>query len=238
MKILVINPNTSEGLTEQIRRELEKIMRPDTELVVRNPSEGPQSIESSFDDVFAAPHVVEMVRRANEEGYDAVIIACFADTAVNPAKEVSAIPVLGIGEVSLHIAALLGHRFCIMTTLKTRVPSKETYVRQLGMEKLLASVRVRSMTVLDAVAKPDECKSAILALGKRAIEEDGAEVLVLGCASNAGYADDLTRQLGIPVIDPTSVTLKVAEALVDLGLTQSKVGLFSYPLNLKREPAC
>jgi allantoin racemase len=237
MKILVINPNTSESLTEQIRGELERIKRPDTELVVSNPSKGPKSIESAYDDVVAAPHVIEMVKRAGEEGYDAVVIACFADTAVDAAKEVAAIPVLGIGEVSLHVAALLGHKFCIVTTLRTRVPAKEVYVRRLGMETLLASVRVRHMEVVEAVANPEQCKAAILEVGRRAIEEDGAEVLILGCASNVGYADDLSRQLGIPVIDPTSVTLKVAEALVDLKLTHSKIGLFSYPLNLERERA-
>jgi allantoin racemase len=232
VKILVINPNISESITAQLWRELEKVKRSDTELAVTNPSEGPTYIRTAYDDAMTAPNVVKLVRQANEDGYDAVIIAGFSDPAIVAAKEVSQIPVLGMAEVSLHVAALLGHKFCIMTTTKIRAPAKEMYVRQLGMEKLLASVRPLNMEGLDSVAKPDECKTAILELGRRAIEEDGAETLILGSAGMVGYADDLTGQLGIPVIDPPIVTLKVAEAMVDLGLTHSKIGIFSYPLNL------
>jgi allantoin racemase len=230
MKILVINPNTSERITQHIRTELERIKRPDTELTVENPSKGPPFISFAYDVAVAAPHVIQMVGRANEAGYDAIVVACFNDPAVSAAKEISQVPVLGIAEVSFHIAALLGHRFCVMATLRKRVPLIELHVRQLGMEKLLASVRALNMSTLEVDAKPDESKAAILELGRRAIDEDGAEVLVLGCAGLIGHADDLTRQLGIPVVDPTSVTFKVAEAMVDLRLTHSKVGLFSQPL--------
>jgi allantoin racemase len=237
MKILVINPNTSESMTQHIRGVLDRIKRTDTELSVKNPPEGPLFISFAYDEVVAAPHVIRMVRRANAEEYDAVVIACFGDPAIDAAKEVSQIPVLGITEVSLHVAALLGHKSCIIATLKTLVPKYEQYVRRLGIEKLLASVRALNMTVLEAEAKPDKCKIALLEQGRRAVEEDGAEVLILGCAGWVGYADDLTRQLGIPVLDPTSVTLKVTEAMVDLELTHSKIGIFSYPLNLEREQA-
>ena len=141
MKILVINPNTSERITQHIRAELERIKRPDTELRVENPSEGRPFISFAYDVAVAAPEVIQMVGRANEAGYDAIVVACFNDPAVSAGKEISHVPVLGIAEVSFHIAALLGHRFCVAATLKTRVPFIELHVRQLGMEKLLASVR-------------------------------------------------------------------------------------------------
>jgi len=164
-----------------------------------------------------------------------VVVACFSDPGIDAAKEVSQIPVLGIAEVALHIAALLGHKFCLMTPLKSRVPAKEHHVRRLGMAKLLASVRALNMKVLETDAKPDETKTAVLEIGKRAIEEDGAEVMILGCAGMAGYSEELAKQLGVPVLDPTSVALKVAEALVNLGLTHSKIGLFSRPLSVESE---
>ncbi|MCJ7667080.1 MAG: aspartate/glutamate racemase family protein [Anaerolineae bacterium] len=235
MKVLVINPNTSESMTQHIRRELEKIKSPHTVLEVKNLSEGPSAIQSAYDAALAAPYVVEMVKKANEEGYDAVIIACFSDPGIDAAKEVSQILVLGIAEAAFHIAALLGYKFCIMTPLKTRIPSKEEHVRRLGLGKLLASVRAMNMTVLETDANPDETKTAVLEIGKRAIEEDGVEVIILGCAGMAGYSEELAKQLGVPVLDPTSVALKVAEAMVDLGLTHSKIGLFSRPLSIERE---
>jgi len=234
MRILVVNPNTSESMTEHIRRELVRIKHPDTELEVKNVSEGPLAVQSAYDEALAVPRVVEMVKKANEEAYNAVIVACFSEPGIDAAKEVSQIPVLGIAQVALHIAALLGHKFCIVTPLKTRVPAKEEHVRRLGMERLLASVRAMNMTVLETDAKPEETKDTVLKIGKKAIEEDGAEVIILGCAGMEGYAEELTQKLGVPVLEPTSVTLKVAEAMVDLGLTHSKVGLFSYPLGVER----
>ena len=173
-----------------------------------------------------------MVREANREMYEAVIIACFGDPAIDAAKEVSEALVLGITEVSLHLAALLGHRFSIISSLKTIVPAYEQYARRLGLQHRLASVRPLNMTVLEAEAAPDECRMRMLALGRQAID-DGVEVLVLGCAGWVGYSDQLSRQLGIPVVDPTSVTLKAAEALVESGLRHSKRGLFAKPLGLR-----
>ena len=98
-----------------------------------------------------------------------MVVACFSDPGIDAAKEVSQIPVLGIAEVALHIAALLGHKFCLMTPLKSRVPAKEHHVRRLGMAKLLASVRALNMKVLETDAKPDETKIAVLEIGRRAI---------------------------------------------------------------------
>ena len=86
-----------------------------------------------------------------------------------------------------------------------------------------------NMGVLEMDSNSIEAKKRILELGKRAIEEDGAEVLILGCAGLAGYAEDIERDLGIVVLDPTSVTLKIAEAMVDAGLRHSKVARFSRP---------
>ena len=105
MRIFVINPNTSASVTEHIRRELEKIKRPETELRVVNPEHGPVSIESAYDEALATPPVLELVRQANQEGYDAIVLACFSDPGLDAAKELSDVPVLGIEETTLAITA-------------------------------------------------------------------------------------------------------------------------------------
>jgi len=229
MRVFVINPNTTKSVTDHIRRQLEKIKRPDTELTVVNPEHGPVSIESVYDETLAGPPTLELVRRANEEGYDVIVLACFSDPALDAAKEVSTIPVIGIEEATLHVAAMLGHKFSITTAFSNRVPTRELHARLRSVESAYASTLVMNMSVLDMDANPEEAKSRIQELARKAIEEDGAEVIILGCAGLAGYAEDVERELGAVVLDPTSVAFKIAEAIADLGLRHSKVGRFARP---------
>ena len=229
MRIYVINPNTTESMTEHIRRELDSIKRPETELTVVNPEHGPVSIECAYDEALAGPPVLELVRKANEEGYDAVIIACFSDPALDAAKEISEIPVIGIEEATLHVASMLGHKFSITTVFATRVPTRDQHVRGHGLESRYASALVMDMPVLEMDAKPEEAKARILELSRRAVKEEGAEVVILGCAGLAGYAADVEAELGVVVLDPTAVAFKMAEAFVELGLMHSKVAGFAQP---------
>jgi allantoin racemase len=229
MRIIVINPNTSKSMTDHVRRELEKIKRDDTELTVVNPEHGPVSIESAYDEALAIPPTLELVRKANEEGYDAVILACFSDPGLDAAKEISDIPVFGIEESSMHVAAMLGHKFAVTVGDKARSPSKDLHVRVRNVESAYATALSMDMPVLEMDANPDKAKARIMELGRQAVEEEGVEVIILGCAGLSGYAEDIERELGVVVLDPTSVALKVAEAMVDLGVRHSKVRRFAKP---------
>jgi allantoin racemase len=229
MKIFVINPNTSKSMTDHIRRELEKIKRSDTEITVVNPDHGPAAIECVRDEVLAGPGILELVARANAEGYDAVLIACFSDPALDAAREISAIPVIGIEEAALHMAAMLGHKFSVLTSLPRRVSTRDLHARLRGVESAFASAPVLDMPVLEMDANPEKAKARALELARKAVKEDGAEVIILGCAGLAGYAREIEQELGAVVLDPTAVAFKIAEALVDLGVRHSKVSRFATP---------
>jgi allantoin racemase len=229
MKIMVINPNTSESMTRHLRIELDQIKRADTELRVVCPDTGPETIECAYDEAHAIPPTLELVKKANEEDYDAVILACFSDPGLEAAKEISEIPVVGIEESTLHIAALLGARFTILTPRRERIPSRRDHVHMRGMDHFLASVRSLDLSVAETDADPAKTKKRVLEVAQAAVESDGAEIIVLGCAGMAGYAPELELKLGVKVLDPTAVALKVAEAIVDLGLKHSKLALFATP---------
>jgi allantoin racemase len=240
MRIFVINPNTSESMTDHIRRELEKIKRPDTELKVVCSEYGPITIESAYDEALAQPATLERVQQANDEGYDAVILACFSDPGLDAAKEISEIPVIGIEEATMHVAAMLGHKFSITTSGYNRVPTRELHARERGLENSFASTLVLEMSVAEMDAKPEKAKARILEVAREAVAGAGTEVIILGCAGLAGYAEDVERELGVVVLDPTSVALKVAEAMVDLGLRHSKVRRYARPpvKEIKEKPCC
>ena len=229
MKIMIINPNSSLEMTAHLDRVLNKIKGEHTELTVTCPPNGPLAIESSYDEAMCASGVLELVKKANEEKYDAVILACFSDPALEQAREISDILVTGIEEISLHVAAMLGSKFTVLTMTDKRVPSKEAHVRRFKLEGSLASVRPLGMSVAEIEADEKRACAQILKVAKEAAEKDGAEVIVLGCAGMAGYADVVRSDLGMEVIDPSSLALKVTEALVAAGMKQSKRGYYSYP---------
>ena len=231
---MVINPNSSREMTAHLDRVLSQIKGENTELTVTCPPNGPLAIESSYDEAMCAPGVLELVKKANEEKYDAVILACFSDPALEQAREISDILVTGIEEISLHVAAMLGAKFTVLTMTDKRVPSKVAHVRRFKLEGSLASVRPLGMSVAEIETDEKRACAQILKVAKEAAEQDGAEVIVLGCAGMAGYADIVRSDLGMEVIDPSSLALKVTEALVSAGLKQSKRGYYSYPPSMLR----
>ena len=227
MRIMVINPNSSQEMTASICEVLECVKRSDTELTVVRTVGAPAAIQSASDIAQAVPPMLGLVLKANEEGYDAVILACFSDPGLEAAREQSDILVMGIEETALHVAAMLGHKYTILTPLSKRIPSKEQDVRRFKAESAMASVRALDLTVTETESNPELTKARILEVARKAVEEDGAEVIVLGCAGMTGYAKDVEQQLGVVVLDPTTVTLKVCEGLIDAGLRHCKRALYA-----------
>ena len=203
-----------------------RIKRADADIAVVPTLGAPSAIESARDAAQVAPLVLERIKQASKESYDAIIIACFSDPGLQAAREISDVLVLGIAETSLHIAAMLGHRFTVLTPLEKRIPSKEREVRYYGLGTALASVRALGLTVQETDINSERTKERILAVAQQAIIEDGAEVIVLGCAGMAGYAEDIEKELNIVVIDPMTLTFKICEALVDLRVHHSKKRLY------------
>jgi allantoin racemase len=228
-KILIINPNTSEQVTNKIRAVAEEAKGHDCQVTVTCPDHGPITIESSYDEAFAIAPTIDLVKQASKKDYDAIILACFCEIGVEAAREISPVLVLGLEEATISTALLLGEKFGIMTEKRHRVAMKVRHIRRYGLLERLAAVRPLELSVAELAADPEGTKTAGLELARRMVDKDGAEVIIMGCAAMAGYSDDLERELGVPVLDPLKVSLKVTESLVDLGLTHSRVGLFAPP---------
>lgn len=230
MRILIINPNTSTKMTDKIRAVANAVKRDDCEVVVTCPDRGPITIESSYDEAYAIGPTIDLVKQAVAEGvYDAIILACFCEIGVEAAREIADIPVLGLEEPTLATALLMGEKFAVMTEQRPRVAMKKRHIRRYELFHRMASIRPLELSVAELAADPEGTKAAGIKLARRMIEEDGAEVIIMGCAAMAGYSDDLERELQVPVLDPLKVTLKLTEAFVDMGLTHSHIGLYAPP---------
>lgn len=229
MKICVINPNTSQNMTEHVYRELIKIKDASTELEVICPVHGPDTLECAVDEANAIPEMLQLVQKAEKDGCDAVIIACFSDPGLEAAKELVKISVVGIGEASLHAASMMGARFTVITPVRRRIPTRIQQALHCVNAHSLASVRSLDLSVAQSESDPDLTKKTLLDVVGLAVQNDGAEVIVLGCAGMAGYTEELENKYNVVVVDPCAVALKFAEAFVTIGLRQSKVGHFSTP---------
>ena len=230
MRLLLINPNTSAAMTEGMTEAARAVAAPSTVVTGRQPSFGPVSIESHFDDVFGATGVAEQMRLAQGEGFDAVVIACFGDPGLDAARELSAAPVLGIAEAAFHAASFIATGFSVVTTMTRTCGIAERLVQRYGFERTCRGIHGTDIPVLALEACSEDTVAKIEAAARRALSQDRSGAIVLGCGGMAALCSTLQQRLGVPVIDGVSAAVKLAEALVALGLKTEKVGDYAPPL--------
>jgi len=227
MKIGVIVPNrrmTERQLAER-RKFLLKYAQKDTEVVMIRLDEGPISIESSIEHEQAGYSIAKKVHEIESMGYHAFIPWCGEDAGLVSAREVTRIPVIGPFQSSCSIGLTLGHKFSIIAPMVQRV-FMERKVWELGLGPRLASIRAFGIPVVEV--RKDLKKTTLLLERecRKAIEKDGADVLLFSCMALFGLAAPLMKKLKVPIIDPALASLKMAEMVNPLGLTHSKS---SYP---------
>ena len=230
MKLLLINPNTTQAMTDAIAEAARAVASPGTEIVAVQPSFGPVSIESHYDEAFAAAGVAEQVRLAAAWKPDAVVIACFGDPGLEAAREATDAPVLGIAEAAFHAAGMLATGFSVVTTMTRTCIMAERLLQRYGADQHCRGVHGTDIPVLDLEGCGVETLQQIEDAARDALARDRSGAIVLGCAGMAPLCATLSQRLGVPVIDGVAVAVKFAEALVGLGLRTSKHGDYAPPL--------
>jgi len=225
MKILVVNPNTTASMTAKIAAAARRVARPDTEIVATNPTEGPTSIQGYLDAATCVPGLLAEVRR--QSGYDAIVVGCFDDTGVDALRCITDVPVIGIGEAAYHAAAMISTRFSVVTTLSRSVAGLEANLLRYGLDRKCGRVRASDVPVLKLEEGDAKTIDKIRAEIEKAISEDGAEAIVLGCAGMTDLMTTLSNEFGLPVIDGVTCGVTLAEALVSSGLKTSKKRAYS-----------
>jgi len=229
MQILVVNPNTTESMTRLIGEAARGVAASGTTILARTSSMGPVSIEGYYDEALAVPGLLLAIGTGERDGADGAIIACFDDTGLDAARALAGIPVVGICEAAVGMAAMIAKRFTVVTTMeRSRVPVEEL-VRRYGMAER-CKVRAANIAVLSLEDPNSGARDRLRSEISAAIDEDHAEAIVLGCAGMADLATTLSTEFGIPVIDGVSAAVKQIEALVGLGLRTSKRGTYASPI--------
>jgi allantoin racemase len=229
MQIRIINPNTTASMTEAIGEAAQRVAAPGTRIVAVNPADGPASIECHFDDAVAAVGVCEEVRRGEAEGANGYVIACFGDPGLNAARELTRAPVVGIAQAAFQMAALVSARFSVVTTLARTVIIAEELLHRYGSAALCQKVRAVEIPVLELEQDIGAAVGRIIDESRRARDEDRAGAIVLGCGGMAGFEQEISQAVGLPVIEGVSAAVKLVEATVGLGLFTSKHGDLAAP---------
>jgi allantoin racemase len=219
MKLCYIGP---AGRTEK----LQAFLSPGVVLESRQETSGPASIESMWEEYLSVPGTMELALELEREGFDAIIPGCFGDPGLDGIREIVNIPVIGPGQAGMTVAAMLGHKFSIISVVENIVRPLENLALLNGLSSKLASVRQIGIPVLELNSDPDFTYSRAITVCREAIEKDRADVLVMGCGTLSFRSEELAAELGVPVVNPLRAALRMAELCVSSGLSHSKR---SYP---------
>ena len=214
MRLLIINPNSTQSMTDAILASAQAAT--DFEVEAWTSHDGPPSIQGEEDGLRAVPPLLELIKSATD--FDAIIIACFDDTGLAEAKALANVPVIGIGEASYHTARLLGCRFSVVTTLSISVPVLQKNIAQTGFADICSRVRASEVPVLAIEHDPKASFAAIRAEALAACQEDDISAIVLGCAGMTGLRESLS-DLEAVIIDGVSAAVGLAASLAALQKT-------------------
>ncbi|ORB61101.1 aspartate/glutamate racemase family protein [Mycolicibacterium tusciae] len=227
-RIWVINPNTTASMTATIERCARAVVAPDTSVTGVTSKSGPSSIESHYDEAMSVPGLLQVVARGEREGVDGYAIACFGDPGLDAARELAQGPVIGIAEAAMHTASHLGRGFSIVTTLARTMGRAADLAEHYGMQRFCRGIHACDIPVLDLDTDPF-ARKVVTEACHDAIEADGSDVVVLGCAGMADMCAQISVELGVPVVDGVSAATLTVQSLVGMGLGTSKRGEFAAP---------
>lgn len=224
MRILVINPNSNADMTRRIEEAGRDFAGGRFEVACLATPGAPRFIDTYEDQALAAPGMVRLLRE-NHEAFDAFVVACHCDPNLDLMKEIAGKPVVGIGEASMKMASMLGHRFSVLSTAARSIPNKEALIERYGLRGQMASVRAPEEEGLGGTE--GDLEERFFRAGRAAIDEDGAEVIVLGCAGLSGLDKRLQERLGAPVLDGVVCALILASGMARYGVATSKAGRYN-----------
>ncbi|MFE7802365.1 aspartate/glutamate racemase family protein [Nocardia sp. NPDC057440] len=228
MRIRVLNPNTTRAMTETIEQSAKAVAGPGILLDAVTSEMGPASIESHYDEALSIPGLLAAIHRGEQEGIDGYVIACFGDPGLDAARELAGGPVIGIAEAAMHAASHLGRGFSVVTTLSRTIGRAEELAQRYGMRRFCRGVHACELPVLALETDPD-ARKIVTETCQEAVETDGSDAIVLGCAGMADLCEHIRDEIGLPVIDGVAAATLTVQSLLTLGVRKSGRGEFATP---------
>lgn len=226
MRLFVINTGydmSDEEIEIRVQR-MKRAASPDTTIHMECLEETKICIDSQLDVALASPEIIKKAIKAEKEGYDAVLLYCTSDPAMEACREAVKIPVIGGGMASFLTAAAVGSRYSMIITSKERESEKYRFIKASGLNPgdfiSVQSIEYDILSMQKQKEKTDTVNQ--LAAAAKKCVADGADVVILGCLGFAGMGEDVSHEVGVPVIDPAFAMVGLAEALCRQKLAQSR----------------
>jgi Asp/Glu/hydantoin racemase len=228
MRILLLNPNTSVGVTDRIHAVAKAVAAPSTEIVAMTAPRGVPYIATRAEALIGAAVALEMLAEAHAQA-DAVIVAAFGDPGLGALRELATVPVIGLAEAAMLTACMLGRRFGIVSFARALGPLYEECVEWHGLRSRLAAIRLADAAFASIASVQEEMADQIVEVARRTVAEDGADVVILAGAPLAGLAERIAERVPVPLVDGVAAAVRQAETLVCLRPRKASAGSFRRP---------
>ena len=228
MKILVINPNLTQAVTDAVAAVARRYASPGTQILAVTGESGPQVIGSRAENAIAHQGVLELAAK-HGAGCDAVVLGVSLDTALLALRELLPVPVVGMTEAGLLGASLVATKIGVLTYGRRMAPLYEELVRAYGFGERVVKVAAVDVAPADTFSDPARVRAIVLAACLDLVESDGAEAVVLAGAAMAGMQDPLQPQVPVPLLDGIACAVPLAEMLVQLKLPKPGRGSLAHP---------
>lgn len=227
MHLLLINPNTTSSITDQVARVARAAVSPGVAIDAVTGRFGARYIASRAAAAVAG-HAALDAWAEHAAAHDAVVLACFGDPGLDALRELAPVPVVGMAEASIHAACLLGRRFAIVTGGERWVAMLEEFVAARGLAGRLSGIHAVAATGAAIAADPDAALDGLAAACAEAVRT-GAESVILGGAGLAGLAARIGHRVPVPLVDCAVAAVRLAETLVALAPRKAAEGSHAFP---------
>jgi Asp/Glu/hydantoin racemase len=228
LRILVLNPNTTEAVTALMIEAGEAVAAAGTRLIPATAKRGLPYISTRAEAQIGGAVALEMIAEARHS-VDAVIIAAYGDPGLMGARELFDIPVIGISEAAMLTACMLGQRFALVALSSAFTGWYRDCVEMHGLTGRCAGIYGLDRTFASISDVQDENLEALVALAKQAIAAQDADSMIFAGAPLAGLARKVRERIPVPIIDPIAAAVKQAEALIALAPRKAVMGSFKRP---------
>lgn len=216
-RIVYIDPVGPEGACYSLKEGLEGIKHKETEVEFIHLDRGPRHLEYMYYESLIIPDLLHTIKNLEKKSYDAAIIGCFYDPGLLAAREIAnQIIITAPAEASLYLAATLGYKFSIIVGREKWIPRMTENIEFYGLKDKLASFKTLGFGALEFHKDEVFTKGRLKEKAIEAVEQDRAEVIILGCTMQFGFYKELQEYIKVPVIDPVIASFKYAEYLVEL----------------------
>ncbi|MBB2930554.1 aspartate/glutamate racemase family protein [Paraburkholderia silvatlantica] len=228
MNLLIVNPNITPGVTTLIEAEACRVAHADTHIEMATAASGVAYIETRFEALLGA-YAAATIAGERYGRYDALMVAAFGDPGLLELREVLDVPVVGMTEAALMTAGQMGQRIGIIAISRRITAWYRECVDRYGMLGRLAGIRHLDRPLRDPSTVQQDHGARLVELSREAVEQDGADVLILAGAPLAGLARGVAGELSVPVVDGVSSAVCQAETLARLKPIQPTAGSFAKP---------